>query len=74
MCMVVNLSLYHSFDFDYCINVCAYFTLFSFFCRFLAGFGFVSLGCVGSHQGLLVVDKSFKFIFGTVTYTYMKKL
>ena len=72
--MVVNLSLYHSLDFDYCINVCANFTLFSFSCRFLAGFWYVSLGCVDSHQGLLVVDKSSKFIFGTVSYTFMKKL
>ena len=65
--MLVNLSLHHSFDCDYCISGCAYFNFFSFFCKFLAGFGFVSLGCVDLHQGLLVVDKSFKFIFGPVT-------
>ena len=33
--MVAYLSLYHFFDFDYCISVCASFTLFSFSCRFL---------------------------------------
>ena len=71
--MLVNLSLYHSFDFGYCISVCAYFTIFSFFCKLLAHFGFVSLGCVNLNQGLLVVDKNFKFIFATVTYISIYK-